>query len=137
MRIPIKAVREFGKKFGMSHVIIFAKEDGQKRSWVSTWGRTIIQCGEAADFGNRLKDNLGWPSSLHQQPSRVRRLQDENTALRSLGERYLALWHGMKRSSLGPGLLSLLDETAGILGVNLIGGGKNGSRGGLRKCPSG
>ncbi len=127
MRVPIKAVREFGQKFGMSHVIIFATEkDGGKRSWVSTWGRDKYQCGEAADFGNRLKDSLGWPFSLHAQPSRVRCLQKENTALRSLGERYLALWRGMKRSSLGPALLSLLDETAGILRVHPIGGGKNG-----------
>ncbi len=122
MRVPIKAVREFGKKFGMSHVIIFAKEkDGKKRSWVSTWGLTTVQCGEAADFGNWLKDSLGWPASLHAQPSRVKRLRKENAAFHALAQQFLAIWRGMKRTSLGPKVIAALDHAADLLGVDRIG----------------
>ena len=39
MRIPIKAVRELSRKYGLSHVIVFGY-DG-KRQHVATWGRTI------------------------------------------------------------------------------------------------
>lgn len=77
MRIPIKAARDLGKRFGLTHVIIFATEekDTNKPNHIVTWGRTLEACGQAADFGNMMKKSLGWPESLHQQPSRVRRLQ--------------------------------------------------------------
>lgn len=77
MRIPIKAVREFGRKWGLQQVIVFASEKLQRgyRHHVATWGRAVAECGEAADFGNKLKDFLGWPESLHAQPARVRRMQ--------------------------------------------------------------
>ena len=73
MRIPIKAVKEFAQKYDMTHVIIFA-HDG-KLDHIATYGRTIVACSQAADFGNRLKETMGWPESLQAQPSRVRKLQ--------------------------------------------------------------
>lgn len=72
-KIPIKALKELSKKYGLDHVIVFATEG--KTQYVATYGRTIEECSEAADFGNKMKDALGWPESLHQQPSRVRALQ--------------------------------------------------------------
>src|SRR6266446_2256452 len=43
--------------------------------YVATYGRTLGACSEAADFGDKMKHILGWPKSLHQQPSHIRRLQ--------------------------------------------------------------
>lgn len=72
-KIPIKALKELSKKYELDHVIVFATEGETQH--VATYGRTIDECSEAADFGNEMKDALGWPKSLHQQPSRVRKLQ--------------------------------------------------------------
>lgn len=72
-KIPIKALKEMSKAYKLDHIIIFAT--GGDTQYVATYGRTIDECSEAADFGNVMKDKLGWPESLHQQPSRVRKLQ--------------------------------------------------------------
>lgn len=72
-RIPIKVVREFARKYSLTHVVMLA-HDGE-RDHVVTYGKTIEQCSQAADFGNKLKDDLGWPKSLHAQPSRVKKLE--------------------------------------------------------------
>lgn len=72
-RIPIKAARNFAAKHGLMQVIIFGY-DGDLNH-VVTYGKTTEQAGQAADFSNRLKTLMGWPDSLHAQPSRVRRLQ--------------------------------------------------------------
>lgn len=72
-KIPVKALKEMSKAYKLDHIIVFAT--GEKTQYIATYGRTIDECSEAADFGNVLKDKLGWPESLHQQPSRVRKLQ--------------------------------------------------------------
>lgn len=82
MRIPIKALREFGKKYHLTHVIVLAHDSEQDH--VATWGRTIEQCSQAADFGNSVKEFMGWPKSLcDAQPPRVRKLQAENEQLKA------------------------------------------------------
>jgi hypothetical protein len=73
-RIPIKALKDMSKAYDQTHLIVFGT-DSKGIMHVATYGRTIVGCSEAADFGNKLKDALGWPESLHQQPSRVRKLQ--------------------------------------------------------------
>lgn len=81
MRIPIAAVRRLGQQYELSHVIVFGMEPnrlGTFKQHVATWGRGLEECGQAADFGNKLKVHLGWPERLTDaQPSRVRRLQAE------------------------------------------------------------
>jgi len=78
MRIPIEVLKEIAKKYGLSHIIMLAHQDlvgPVVKDHVVTYGRTVEQCSEAADFGNKLKDALGWPESLRTQPSRVLKLQ--------------------------------------------------------------
>ena len=75
MRIPIKALKELANRYGLEHVILFTHESKSDTHHVATWGRSTVACSEAADFGNKLKDTLGWPASLHSQPSRVKKLQ--------------------------------------------------------------
>jgi hypothetical protein len=72
-RIPIKALKEFAKQEGLTHAILFAF-DG-KLQHVVTHGSNSDKCSEAADFGNKLKEALGWPESLQAHPSTVKRLQ--------------------------------------------------------------
>ena len=72
-RIPISALKELAKKYGLTHVIMLA-HDGDI-DHVVTYGKTTEQCSQAADFGNKLKTALGWPEKLQCQPSRVRTLE--------------------------------------------------------------
>lgn len=101
-RIPIKSLKELSKKYNLDHVIVFATEGDTQH--IATYGVTIDGCSEAADFGNKLRDVMGWPESLHQQPSRVRRLQKrikELEAERSQGNdtKLPSEPHGSKQAS--------------------------------------
>lgn len=73
MNIPIKALKELAKKYGYDHVICFATMG--EMQYVATYGDTIKACDEAAEFGNKMKDGLGWPANLRATPSRVVALQ--------------------------------------------------------------
>lgn len=74
-KIPIKAVKQLANETGQNLVIVFAIDEDDQTQHIATWGRSIEDCSRAADWGNRMKDKLDWPESLHQQPSRVRKLQ--------------------------------------------------------------
>jgi len=87
MRIPITAVREFGKKHKLRQLVIYGWDGKQEH--IATWGQDTEDCSYAASFGNHLKRRLGWPTKLRQQPARIRAimkrkklLQQENKALR-------------------------------------------------------
>lgn len=73
MNIPIKSLKELSQKYGYDHIICFATKG--KMQYIATYGRTIQECDQAAQFGDKMKDALGWPESLHAAPSRVRKLQ--------------------------------------------------------------
>jgi hypothetical protein len=49
-------------------VIVFALDSDGETTHVATWGRGIEDCSRAADWGNKMKDKLGWPETLHAQP---------------------------------------------------------------------
>lgn len=87
MKIPIEALKEFSKKYDLTHTLILAYDvDGV--SHIATYGKTIEQCSKVADKGNELKKLLDWPESLHKQPSRVRKLQNEIKELKKvIGEK--------------------------------------------------
>ena len=71
--IPILAAKKFCEEQDLRHVIICAW-DG-KLSHVVTYGRTIEDCAQAAEGGNRVKLLLGWPENLQAEPSRARKLR--------------------------------------------------------------
>ncbi|PKO03068.1 MAG: hypothetical protein CVU43_04615 [Chloroflexi bacterium HGW-Chloroflexi-5] len=73
--IPIGELKEFAKKYGYDHVIVFATAG--KTEYVATYGHTLEECDRAAQFGDKMKDALGWPESLHAIPSRVHALQTQ------------------------------------------------------------
>lgn len=80
-RIPIKLVKQLANDSKQDLVIVFAIDSDGETQNIATWGRSIEDCSRAADWGNKMKDKLGWPESLHAQPSRVRALQKENKEL--------------------------------------------------------
>jgi len=73
-RIPVSSLKKFAKEQKLTMAILLAW-DGQL-THVVTWGQSLEECAKAADAGNSLKTAIGWPDSLHAQPSRVRKLQE-------------------------------------------------------------
>ena len=76
MRLPVKVLREIANKYDYSVVVVYAYDDDGKISHIATWGRTIKLCDQAAQWGNMVKDALGWPESLHTTPNRIKKLQE-------------------------------------------------------------
>lgn len=74
MKIPIKELENIAKKYNLSHVIMLAYSPNDITEHIVTYGETIENCSDAADYGNKLKDVLGWPESLKTHPNRVKQL---------------------------------------------------------------
>lgn len=81
MRLPIKALKELAQRYGYSHVIVYAYDSTNNMQHIATYGRTIGECDQAAQFGDMMKDALHWPESLHAVPNRVKLLQDMLTQM--------------------------------------------------------
>lgn len=77
MRIPIKTLEDIAKKYDLSHVIMLCYHPDDNTEHIVTYGKSVENCSEAADFGNKLKDALGWPETLHTQPNRVKKLEEK------------------------------------------------------------
>lgn len=86
MRLPIKALKEVANKYGYSVFVAYAYDSEKKIQHIATWGRTIKLCDQAAQWGNMMKDALGWPESLHAEPSRVKKLQERTKKLQEAGD---------------------------------------------------
>jgi hypothetical protein len=87
MRIPIKAAKELSNRFGLNAVVIWAWRVGPSMkpvSYVVTYGKNKGECRMAAEWGNDLKKQLGWPENLCEaKPSRlVRREQQLEQGIR-------------------------------------------------------
>ena len=83
MRIPIERLKELAKQYDLTHIVMLAYHPDDQTNHVVTYGKSIEDCAQAADFGNKLKDALGWPEALHAQPSRVKKLQEERDQWKS------------------------------------------------------
>ena len=121
-RIPILAASDIAKAHDCRQVIVLAW-DG-KRTHVVTYGKTVEDCQQAADGGNRVKRALGWPESLcNEEPSRVAKLKAENESLRSkVKDLEGRLAHGdgvarMVNSELSKRVRELNEEFAKLEGI--------------------
>jgi hypothetical protein len=73
-RIPIRVAKEICKSQKCKQVIVFA-HDGVLTHCV-TYGKTVEDCDQAAQAGNRLKKSLGFPE-VDAEPSRVKKLKQK------------------------------------------------------------
>lgn len=63
--LPIKVAKQISKEYEKDVVIIIAFDRKYNKQCVTTYGKTLQDCIEAADFGNGLKRNvLKWPEEL-------------------------------------------------------------------------
>lgn len=72
MRLPIQDAKAIADKRGLRQVILLAW-DGV-RSHVVTYGKSIEDCDQAAQGGERMKKIMGWPN-WEAKPSRVKALE--------------------------------------------------------------
>lgn len=78
-RLPIQDAKEIAVKRGLTQVILIAY-DGEKMHCV-TYGKSVEDCDQAAQGGDKLKRYLGWPN-WQAFPSRVKALMNENKRLK-------------------------------------------------------
>lgn len=72
--IPIKAAKDIAKAYDKDQVIIITWDKIHGRTHVTTYGKTLLDCDQAAQGGNMLKKALGWPPSLCKaKPARVKK----------------------------------------------------------------
>lgn len=77
-RIPINAAKDIGENYAYSQVIIVAWDKDTGTTHVTTWGKSLSDCEQAAIGGNFVKKALGWPNHLTEaKPARVKR-RDKN-----------------------------------------------------------
>lgn len=79
-RIPIAAAKKIAKDHDLRQVVLVAWDGSLTH--VVTYGKTVLECDQAAMGGDRIKKILGWPESLNATPSRVKKLERELAALR-------------------------------------------------------
>jgi hypothetical protein len=73
-RLPIARAKEIAERHDLDQVILVAWSRRDGTTHVVTFGRSIEDCAQAAEGGNRVKRALGWPESLcNAVPARVRR----------------------------------------------------------------
>lgn len=73
-RIPISDLKALAKKHNLTHVVLYGYDQDNNIQHIVTYGSNVEQCLQAADAGKVIKKVLRWPESLHQQPSRVKKL---------------------------------------------------------------
>lgn len=73
-RIPISTAKRICEEYGYSQVIIHAFDIETGIQHVTTFGKSIEDCDNAAKGGNAIKKMLGWPDELcHDKPARIKR----------------------------------------------------------------
>lgn len=78
-RIPIKSAKDIAENYGYSQVIITAWDKTRNRYCVTTYGKTLEDCEQAAIGGNVIKKQIGYPDELcNTKPARIKRKEAKN-----------------------------------------------------------
>jgi hypothetical protein len=77
--IPIAAAKRIANDYEYPEVVIFAYDPESGDQHVTTYGKNLAQCKDAARAGNYLKKALGWPDELcHSKPARQKRQEAQD-----------------------------------------------------------
>lgn len=63
-RIPINWAKKIAEELDYTQVIIHGYDGETNVQSVTTYGKTISDCENAAEGGNAIKKLLGWPEEL-------------------------------------------------------------------------
>lgn len=73
-RIPIRAAKTIADEFSQDQVVVLTFDRATGMTHVVTYGKTLEDCKQAAEGGNRMKRLMGWPEELcNAKPARARR----------------------------------------------------------------
>jgi hypothetical protein len=64
--IPIEVAKRIAEEFDKDQVIIVTWDKTYGKTHVTTYGKTLEECHQAANGGNMVKRALGWPDKLCQ-----------------------------------------------------------------------
>ena len=79
LNIPISMARTISKNSGFDEIVIFGYDPISEGQHVTTYGRTLVQCNDAAAAGNMIKKAMGWPEErCHAKPARQIRKEKTN-----------------------------------------------------------
>jgi RecA-family ATPase len=62
--VPIAAAKRIAREFDKDQVVIVCRDKKHGKTHVTTYGKSIEDCIQAAKGGNFVKHALGWPESL-------------------------------------------------------------------------
>lgn len=62
-KIPIKTAKDISIQYDFPEVVIFGYDPESGVQHVTTYGKSLDQCADAAKAGNFLKKALGWPEN--------------------------------------------------------------------------
>lgn len=62
-RMPISVLKEIGKKYDKTQMVLITYDETGTKT-VTTWGKTLSDCQDAAIAGNLYKRMLGFPEHL-------------------------------------------------------------------------
>ena len=72
--IPIKTAKDIANTFDKDQVIIVTWDKTHGRTHVTTYGKTLEECAQAAEGGNQVKRALEWPEELcNAKPARLKK----------------------------------------------------------------
>jgi hypothetical protein len=71
MVIPYVELQRLAETYNLSHIIMLAHSPEPYQDHIVTYGQSIKEADQAAEFGNTLKSALGWPDSLHAQSAKA------------------------------------------------------------------
>lgn len=81
-RLPIAAAKMVASRYNQDQVILitFDKKDGLTH--VVSYGRSLLDCSQAAQGANRIKQTLRFPADLCEtEPARIKRMKARITEL--------------------------------------------------------
>ena len=85
-RIPIQAAKDIAKEYGYTQVIIHAYDGNTGIQHVTTYGKSLADCANAATGGNKIKEMLGWPAEdCHAEPSRIKAIKSKELHMHTVG----------------------------------------------------
>ena len=71
-KLPIKIAKSISEEYNQDQVVIVTYERKTGVTSVVTYGKSIVDCEQAAMGGNFVKKALGWPDDLcHDKPNRI------------------------------------------------------------------
>ena len=71
-RIPISDAKRIAQAYGYDQVVVWAWDKTGGSQHVTTYGKTVFDCEQAAVAGNNVKRAAGWPESeCNAKPARA------------------------------------------------------------------